>query len=108
MSPDGVVAHHESLSSFRPGFESRSGRNLWVGRREPEKGSRFLWRLFPYYDRAMSSFDAVFDMGAQGVVLARSGSIAKTHQMPTRSLTLSFARAYDRTPLLGALFASFP
>jgi hypothetical protein len=27
MCPDGVVAYHESLSSFRPGFESRSGRN---------------------------------------------------------------------------------
>ena len=28
MCPDGVVAYHESLSSFRPGFESRSGRYL--------------------------------------------------------------------------------
>ena len=32
--PDGVVAHHESLSSFRPGFESRSGR-LFTGKEEP-------------------------------------------------------------------------
>ena len=26
MCPDGVVAYHGSLSSFRPGSESRSGR----------------------------------------------------------------------------------
>ena len=39
MCPDGVVAHHESLSSFRPGFESRSGR-LFTG-----KGWRILQDL---------------------------------------------------------------
>lgn len=35
MCPDGVVAYHESLSSFRPGFESRSGR--WFTSKESSR-----------------------------------------------------------------------
>ena len=41
--PDGVVAHHESLSSFRPGFESRSGCYLLVRRERTSQG----FSLFP-------------------------------------------------------------
>jgi hypothetical protein len=41
MCPDGVVAYHESLSSFRPGFESRSGR-LIIHQEPVDAGSILL------------------------------------------------------------------
>ncbi len=38
MCPDGVVAYHESLSSFRPGSESRSGRFITCKQGHSAKG----------------------------------------------------------------------
>ena len=46
--PDGVAAHHESLSSFRPGFESRSGR-LITDKGGPLKGSRFSLNFLMFF-----------------------------------------------------------
>ena len=51
MCPDGVVAHHESLSSFRPGFESRSGRYQQV--RNGEIMSRTLSPSSPFLFHAV-------------------------------------------------------
>jgi hypothetical protein len=51
MCPDGVVAYHESLSSFRPGSESRSGR-LFTGKKEDfEKVLAFLYRFLTVFLR---------------------------------------------------------
>jgi hypothetical protein len=51
------VAHHESLSSFRPGFESRSGRLIQV--RNGEDLARDPASPIPFSTFSLIGFDAI-------------------------------------------------
>ena len=75
MCPDGVVAHHESLSSFRPGFESRSGRLIQVRNGEDLASPMPFSTFSPIDFSAIDSENA--DLGAyhQGVRARKHPSI---------------------------------